>query len=112
MQHTQGTCKQERVGHNSPATGVPTLGQGGSQLPSSRGPHHGRGSVPALLCFLPQEGATVPAPLWPKEFYCFQKLTAWSQIWKGRRVTGAGAEGTHQIKAEAGGGKELPSSPC
>lgn len=27
-------------------------------------------------------------------------------------MTGAEAEGTHQIKAEAGGGKELPSDPC
>lgn len=62
-----------------PATGVPTLGQGGSQLPSSRGPHHGKGSV--------------PAPLWPEEFYCFQELAAWSQMQRGRRGAKQGDRG-------------------
>lgn len=106
MQHTQGTHKQERVGHNSPATGVPTLGQGGSQLPTMGGGQSQLSSAP-----FPRRGPPFQLPSGLK-FYCFQKLTAWSQIWKGRRVTGAGAEGTHQIKAEAGGGKELPSCPC
>lgn len=77
MQHNHSLCKQEGVSHSSPATVGPTPGQGGSQVPSSRGLHHGRGS--AQLSPAPCPRMSVPTPLHPEEFYCFQELAAWSQ---------------------------------
>lgn len=96
-----GSLQAGRGRSQLPCYRVPTLEQGGSQLSSAPCPRRGsQFQLPSGLKSFIAFRSSLPGPRYRGEGG------------KPSRVTGAEAEGTHQIKTEAGGGKELLSGPC